>query len=82
MFLATANGAEREVFLTVHVIAFAFTGARDETIRMVRIYRQREEGKTLPGAGKRLEFLPGFVQYRIVIETPVVAVGRVGNRRL
>ena len=82
MLLATGHGAKGGVAFAVHVIAFAFTGARDETIRMVRIYRQREEGKTLPGAGKRLEFLPGFVQYGIVIETPVVAVGRVGNRRL
>jgi hypothetical protein len=48
---------------------------------MVGIHRQRKERETLARAGKLLEFLPGFVQYRIVIEAPVVAVARIGNRR-
>ena len=81
MLLAAGYRAERCVVFAVNFIAFALTGARDKPVRMVGIYRQGKEGETLAGAGQFLELFPGFVQYRVVVKAPVVAVMRVGNGR-
>lgn len=81
MLLATGDGAEGFIIFSVNVVAFALAGARDETVRMVSIYRQGKEGEAFPGAGQFFEFFPGLLQYGIVVEAPVVAVSGVGDGR-
>ena len=47
---------------------------------MMRVDGQRKQREAFTGAGKLLEFLPGFIQNGIVVKAPVVAVGRIGHR--
>ena len=47
MLLATGDGAEGFIIFAVNVVAFALAGARDETVRMVSIYRQGKEGEAV-----------------------------------
>ncbi len=79
MLLATGHGAKGLVVLTVNVVALTFTGARYETIRVVRVDGQRKQREAFTGAGKFLEFLPGFIQNGIVVKAPVIAVSRIGD---
>ncbi|SSL84004.1 Uncharacterised protein [Klebsiella pneumoniae] len=47
---------------------------------MVGIHRQGEEREAFPGLRQLFEFFPGLVEYGVVIEAPVVAVGRIRHR--
>ena len=80
MFLAAANGAKGEVFLTVHVIAFTLAGARNKAVGMVGVHRQGEQRKAFSGLRQLFEFFPRLLKYRVVIEAPVVAVGGIRYR--
>ena len=80
MFLAAANGAKGEVFLTVHVIAFTLAGARDKAVGVVGIHRQGEQREAFTGARQLFEFFPRLIEHGVVIEAPVVAVGRIRHR--
>ena len=80
MFLAAANGAEGEVFLAVHVIAFTLAGARNKAVGMVGVHRQGEQRKAFSGLRQLFEFFPRLLKYRVVIEAPVVAVGGIRYR--
>ncbi|MPN05544.1 hypothetical protein SDC9_152795 [bioreactor metagenome] len=46
---------------------------------MMGIDGQGKQRKTLAGTGELFELLPRFIQYRIVIEAPVIAVIRIGD---
>ncbi|CDA01474.1 unknown [Klebsiella variicola CAG:634] len=80
MFLAAANGAEGEVFLTVYVIAFTLTGARDKAVGVVGIHRQGEQREAFTGARQLFEFFPRLIEHGVVIEAPVVAIGGIRYR--
>ncbi|MNP57000.1 hypothetical protein D3C76_1517800 [compost metagenome] len=77
MLLATAHRAERLIRFTVNRVALALAGAGDKAIRVVGIYRQCKQREAFAGLRQLLEFFPGFIQHRVVVEAPVVAVCRV-----
>ncbi|MNS79495.1 hypothetical protein D3C72_1131510 [compost metagenome] len=78
MFLATGHGAERLIGFAVDLVLFALAGARDKTVRVVCIDGEGKQRETLARFGQLLEFLPGFIQHRVVVEAPIVAIRRVG----
>lgn len=47
---------------------------------MVGVHRQGEQREAFSGLRQCFEFFPRLVEYRIVIEAPVVAVGWIGYR--
>ncbi len=79
MLLATAHRAERLIRFAVNRVALALAGAGDKAVRVVGIYRQGKQREALAGLRQLLEFFPGFIQHRVVVKTPVVAIRRIGN---
>ena len=80
MLLATGDGAEREIFFAIHVVAFTLAGAGDKAVRVMGIDRQGEQREAFSGLRKRLKFFPRLIKDGIVVEAPVVTISWVGDR--
>ena len=80
MLLATGDGAEREIFFAIYVVAFTLAGAGDKAVRVMGIDRQSEQREAFSGLRKRLKFFPRLIKDGIVVEAPVVTISWVGDR--